>query len=263
MRRRSLPHGASPPEQVDPLRAVIFDLDGTLVDSERDGHRVAFNEAFEAAGLSYRWSVEEYGQLLTITGGRRRIERYLQSRGHSPTEAAALAATLHRDKTRRFVALIRTGAIEARPGAAELISALRAEGVATAVATTGTSDWAVPLLDRLFGLNAFDVVLTGSDVTDLKPNPAVYLQTLVRLDLPATGAVAVEDSANGVQAAVAAGLRCVAVVNGYTRDQDLSAAVAVCDDLARPGGVSVLRGEARWADGVTVTMLRRLVTGKT
>lgn len=244
---------------MDPLRAVIFDVDGTLADTERDGHRVAFNAAFEAAGLSYRWSVEEYGALLATTGGRRRIERYLQSHGHSPTEAAALAAKLHADKTRRFVALVRAGAMQARPGAAELINALRAEGVAVAVATTGTSDWVLPLLDILFGIDAFDVVVTGSDVTDLKPDPAVYLETLARLGITAADAVAVEDSANGVQAAVAAGLLCVAVVNGYTRDQDMSGAVVVLDDLARSGEVSVLRGDPQLADGLTVAALRRLV----
>ncbi|MDQ2881979.1 MAG: HAD-IA family hydrolase [Actinomycetota bacterium] len=245
-------------ERVHPLRAVIFDVDGTLADTERDGHRVAFNAAFEAAGLNYRWSVEEYGELLATTGGRRRIEGYLQARGHSAPEAAALAATLHADKTRRFIALVRTGAMRARPGAAELIDALRAEGVAVAVATTGTGDWVLPLLDLLFGIDAFDVVVTGSDVTDLKPDPAVYLETLVRLDLAAAEAVAIEDSANGVQAAVSAGLRCVAVVNGYTRDQDVSGAVAVLDDLARSGGVSVLRGDPQLADGLTVPALRRL-----
>ncbi len=247
------------PEQVDSLRAVIFDLDGTLSDTERDGHRVAFNAAFEAAGLDYRWSVPEYGDLLTTTGGRRRIDRYLQSTGHSPAEAAALATELHRDKTRRFAALVRAGAMEARPGAAGLISALRAEGVATAVATTGTSDWVLPLLDILFGLDVFDVVVTGSDVTDLKPDPAVYLETLARLSLDPASAVAVEDSANGVQAAIGAGLRCVAVVNGYTRDHDLSGAVAVLDDLARPNGVSVLRGDPQLRDGLTVAALRHLV----
>lgn len=269
VRPQNLPQDASPaadadtglplPQRADPLRAVIFDVDGTLADTERDGHRVAFNEAFQAANLNYRWSVDEYGELLTTTGGRRRIERYLRSRGRPSAEAAALAAQLHQDKTRRFVTLVRTGAMEARPGAAELISALRAEGVATAVATTGTGDWVLPLLDMLFGIDVFDVVVTGSDVTDLKPDPAVYRETLVRLDLAPADAVAVEDSANGVRAAVSAGLRCVAVVNGYTRDQDLSGAVAVLDDLARPEGVAVLRGDPQLRHGLTVAALRRIV----
>jgi HAD superfamily hydrolase (TIGR01509 family) len=250
-------HSSAAPD--DPLRAVVFDVDGTLADTERDGHRVAFNEAFEAAGLDYRWSVDEYGELLTTTGGRRRIERYLRSKNHPPDEAAALAEQLHRDKTRRFTELVRAGAMDARPGAAKLISELRAEKVATAVATTGTSDWVLPLLDTLFGLDVFDIVVTGSDVTDLKPDPAVYYETLARLGVGPGDALAIEDSANGVQAAQAAGLRCIAVVNDYTRGQDLSGAVAVLDDLARPGGVSVLRGDPRLRDGLTVAALRRLV----
>jgi HAD superfamily hydrolase (TIGR01509 family) len=262
---RSQPTSPAPASAQQPtaenhsLRAVIFDVDGTLADTERDGHRVAFNEAFEAAGLDYRWGVAEYGELLTATGGRRRIERYLRSRKHSPAEAAALAAELHRDKTRRFAELVRARAMDARPGAAELIAQLRAENVAPAVATTGTSDWVLPLLDILFGLDVFDVVVTGSDVTELKPDPAVYLEALARLGLHADDAVAIEDSANGVQAAQAAGLRCVAVVNSYTRDQDLSGAVAVIDDVARPGGVTVLRGDPQLREGLTVTALRRLL----
>lgn len=247
--------------RVDSLRAVIFDVDGTLADTERDGHRVAFNEAFAAAGLDYRWGVSEYGDLLALTGGRRRIAHYLQSRGRSQAQAEELAAELHRDKTRRFAALVRTGAIQARPGAVELITALRSEGVSTAVATTGSSGWVLPLLDILFGLDVFDVVVTGTDIPDLKPDPAVYLEVLARLGTAPAGAVAVEDSANGVQAAVAAGLRCIAVVNGYTRDQDLSGAVAVLDDLSRPGGVSVLRGDPELRDGLSVAALRRLAAG--
>ncbi|HEU0087373.1 MAG TPA: HAD-IA family hydrolase [Pseudonocardiaceae bacterium] len=255
-----LPNGPDVPEREDPLRAVIFDLDGTLVDTERDGHRVAFNEAFEAAGLDYRWGVPEYGRLLTMAGGKRRLVHYLQAHGHTPAEAAELAAELHRDKTRRFVARIRTGAMQPRPGAAELISALHAEGVPMAIATTGTADWVLPLLDTLFGLEVFDVVVTRSDVTDLKPDPAAYLEALARLRLTPHGVLAVEDSANGVRAAVAAGLRCVAVVNGYTRHQDLSGAVAVLDDLARPEGITVLRGDPELHAGLSVAALRHLVT---
>ena len=249
---------ALPPERTKLLQAVIFDVDGTLADTERDGHRVAFNEAFAAAGLEYRWDVQEYGDLLALTGGRRRIARYLQTKGHSPSQAEELAVTLHQDKTRRFAALVRTGAMTARPGTAELITALRAEGVATAVATTGTGDWVLPLLDTLFGLDAFDVVVNGTDITDLKPDPAVYLEALAQLGVPSAAAIAIEDSANGVRAAVAAGLRCVAVVNGYTRDQDLSGAVAVLDDLNRPGGVTVLRGDPQLREGLSVAALRRL-----
>lgn len=254
--RRPAPGTGAP----DGLDAVIFDVDGTLADTERDGHRVAFNEAFEAAGLDYRWDVEEYGELLALTGGRRRITHYLTAQGHDPDQAAALATELHRDKTRRFAALVRTGAMQARPGTAELIKALRADGVRTAVATTGTGDWVLPLLDTLFGLDAFDVVVTGTDITDLKPDPAVYLETMARLKVTPAAAVAIEDSRNGVQAAVAAGLCCVAVVNGYTREQDLSGAAAVLDDLARPGGVTVLRGDPQLSDGLSVAALRRLVS---
>lgn len=250
---------SSAPEARGPLRAVIFDVDGTLSDTERDGHRIAFNEAFRAAGLDYEWGVREYGDLLSLTGGRRRLTHYLQSRGHAADEAATLAAELHRDKTRRFATLIRTGGLRPRAGTAELVRSLREQRVATAVATTGTSDWVLPLLDTLFGLTMFDVVVTGSDITALKPDPAAYLEALARLAVPSTAAVAIEDSDNGVRAAVAAGLRCVAVVNDYTREQELPGAVAVLDDVARPGGISVLRGDPELRHGLTVAALRRLV----
>jgi HAD superfamily hydrolase (TIGR01509 family) len=215
--------------------AVVFDVDGTLADTERDGHRPAFNEAFAAAGLPYRWDEDAYGALLAITGGRRRIEHYLRDQGVPGERAAELAPTLHATKTELFTDRVRSGSVPARPGAAELLDELRAAGVRLAVATTGSAGWVGELLDGLFRLDTFEVVLTGDDVPTLKPDPAVYQQAVQALGLPAQRVIAVEDSANGVRSAVDAGLRCAVVTNSYTREQDFSAAAVVCDGFSRDG----------------------------
>lgn len=215
--------------------AVVFDVDGTLADTERHAHRPAFNEAFAAAGLPYRWDEDDYGALLAITGGKRRIEHYLRDQGVAGEQAAELAATLHATKTDRFIGRVRAGSVPARAGVAELLDELRAAGVRLAVATTGTAGWVRELLDGLFRLEIFEVVLTGDDVPALKPDPAVYQQALLHLQLPAQRVTAVEDSANGLRAAVAAGLRCAVVSNEYTRDQDFSGAAVVCDGFSHHG----------------------------
>lgn len=215
-----------------PRRAVIFDVDGTLVDSERHGHRVAFNAAFAAAGLPYRWGAEEYGRLLRITGGRQRIAAWLEEAGLGTEEAAGLAARLHKDKTARFRALVEQGRIPVRPGVRDLIGRLAGAGVTLAVATTGTRDWVEPLLQRLFEPGTFETVVTGTDVPALKPDPAAYHEVLARLGLGPGAALAVEDSENGLRAACGAGLRCVVVTNDYTRDQDFTGAWSVSRDFS-------------------------------
>jgi HAD superfamily hydrolase (TIGR01509 family) len=212
--------------------AVVFDVDGTLVDSERDGHRVAFNAAFAAQGLPYQWGVAEYGRLLCITGGRRRLAAFLVSRGHDADEAAALAALLHRDKTELMRSLVSHGEISPRPGVRELLTDLAAAGVTLAVATTGTREWVEPLLSGLFGGDLFAAVVTGSEIAALKPDPAVYIDVLGRLGVPPGRAVALEDSSNGLRAALAAGMECVVVTNEYTRDQEFSGAAAVYPGFA-------------------------------
>ncbi len=244
------------------LAAAVFDVDGTLVDSERDGHRVAFNAAFAAAGLPYRWDVEEYGQLLHITGGRRRLAAFLEQRGHRSEEAAALAARLHADKTARFRDLVEQGHIRARPGVPELIAELAEAGVTLAVATTGTREWVEPLLDRLFGPGTFTVVVTGTEVPTLKPDPAVYVETLARLGVSPDQTLAVEDSANGLRAALGAGVPCVVVANSYTRGQDFAGALAVLDGFRGHEGVGVLAGDPWLAQGLDPRTMAALLEAR-
>jgi HAD superfamily hydrolase (TIGR01509 family) len=218
------------------LRAVIFDVDGTLVDSERHGHRVAFNQAFEAFGLPYRWDEDLYGELLHTTGGQRRIEGYLAGQGVPESERAALAKELHVRKTELLEQLVDDGVIEVRPGAARLVGELAAEGVALAVGTTGSRRWVERLLRRVLPEVSWDAIVAGDDVSARKPDPEVFTVALKELGLGGPeGAVVVEDSAEGLAAARAAGLCCAVVVNGYTAEHDLAEADLVLDGFGEPG----------------------------
>ena len=218
------------------LRAVIFDVDGTLVDSERHGHRVAFNRAFEAFDLPYRWDEDLYGELLHTTGGQRRIDGYLASQGVPEDERAELAPALHKRKTEILEEMVDGGAIELRPGAARLLEELATEGVTLAVGTTGSRRWVERLLKRLIPDITWDVLVAGDDVTNRKPDPEVFTAALEKLGLDgADGVVVVEDSGEGLEAARAAGLRCAVVVNGYTADHDLEGADLVVDGFGEPG----------------------------
>ena len=216
------------------LQAVVLDVDGTLVDSERDGHRIAFNRAFEEADLEDRWGVELYGKLLDVTGGERRINAYFEQQGMPEDEREELAGSLHARKTEIFTEMASRGEIEPRPGVGELLEELERAGVRLAVATTGSRQWVGPLLDRLFGLERFEVVVTSAEAPERKPDPSAHELALKRLDLAACAAPAVEDSLNGLRAAKSAGLACVVVVNDYTREQDFDGADLILDGFGRP-----------------------------
>lgn len=219
------------------LESVIFDVDGTLVDSERDGHRVAFNLAFEAAGLRDRWDVPTYGRLLEIAGGVRRLTYWFECGGSPLAEAQQRAADLHVMKTQIMRELVVDGRIPPRPGARQLVTEVAASGAAIHVATTGTRAWVEPLLDQAFG-RAFEIVITGSEIRDLKPSPAVYRAVMERSGCDPARTVVVEDSAIGLKAATGAGLRCVIGRNDYTREHDFTGAVLVAEGLDDPALVS-------------------------
>ncbi len=240
---------------------MVFDVDGTLVDSERHGHRVAFNMAFEEFDLPYRWDEEEYGKLLRITGGQRRIDRYLSDQGVSEEERERLAPALHKRKTEILGELVEAGRIEVRPGARRLVDELAEAGCLLAVATTGSRGWVERLLEKLLDGVEWQAIVTGDEVAERKPDPEAFTVALERLGADAAETVVVEDSAEGLEASVAAGIPCVVVVNGYTADHDLDEADLVLDGFGEPDARATVASDraGTGCDGVlTLDVLRRV-----
>lgn len=216
------------------IRAVIWDVDGTLSETE-EIHRESFNDAFVEAGLNWFWDQATYRRLLRVTGGKERITAYAAEIG-MPVDAP-IVALIHADKTNRYVGMIDAGKATLRPGVRDLIDNLRARGLRQAIATTTSRPNIDALITAAFGQSAesiFDAIAAGDEVTSKKPAPDVYLLALHRLNLPADQCLAVEDSLPGLAAAQAAGLRVILTPSAYTDDGDFTSADWVMPDLAQP-----------------------------
>ena len=231
------------------LRALLWDVDGTLAETERDGHRVAFNLAFEAHRLPWRWDEVHYGALLAITGGRERLLADMANRADAPATASereALAREVHALKNRRYAELVQEARLPLRPGVAELIEDARVAGLKQAITTTTSRSNVDALLRVHLGphwQDHFVAVVCGEDVQRKKPDPEVFQRALKALGIGPLEAVALEDSPGGVAAARAADVPVIVTRSAYFDGATLEGAIAIGPGLqGRDGWRPALRG---------------------
>jgi len=237
------------------LRALIFDVDGTLADTE-SAHRAAFNHAFGELGLDWHWEEALYTELLEISGGKERILHYWKQvnpdmkalSGHAVQDTVA---RIHELKTAHYEAAVASGAVALRPGVLALIDEALVQGLQLAIATTTSPVNIAALLRQAMGpawRHNFSAIGDASSAPVKKPHPQVYLQMLEALKLDARDCLAFEDSGNGLKAATLAGLATIITPTRYTRHHDFNRALHVLPDLGETRLADLmLWHEAHWA----------------
>jgi HAD superfamily hydrolase (TIGR01509 family) len=229
------------------MEALIFDCDGVLVDTERDGHRVAFNRAFVEMGLDVSWSVEEYRELLKIAGGKERMRFWFDTNGW-PEQVPAkdeLIMQLHLLKTRLFMELVEAGRLPLRPGIMRIVDEAVANRIRLAVCSTSNEKSVNLIVEKLLGMERkarFSCIFAGDIVTRKKPDPEIYRLCAGQLGLCPQNCFVVEDSRNGLLAAKGAGFHCLITSNDYTKDEDFREADLVVDELGDDPNIRVTIG---------------------
>uniref|UniRef100_A0A0E0NX83 Uncharacterized protein n=3 Tax=Oryza TaxID=4527 RepID=A0A0E0NX83_ORYRU len=222
--------------------ALLFDCDGVLVDTEKDGHRISFNETFAERELGVSWDVELYGELLKIGGGKERMTAYFSKTGwpakapKTDDERKEFIASLHKRKTELFMALIEKKLLPLRPGVQRLIDEALGKGVKVAVCSTSNEKAVSAIVSCLLGPDRAEkiTIFAGDVVPRKKPDPAIYLLAATTLGVDPSSCVVVEDSTIGLAAAKAAGMKCIVTKSGYTAEEDFATADAVFDCIGDP-----------------------------
>lgn len=247
------------------LKALIFDVDGTLADTERDGHRIAFNLAFADAGLNWDWTVDIYEDLLTVTGGKERMQYFLDNykpEFDEPEDLTTYIADMHKAKTVHYTNLLSKGAIPLRPGVERLLNEAREKGFRLAISTTTTPANVEALLVHTLGEDSmgwFEVIAAGDIVPAKKPAPDIYDFALAEMGLTANECIAFEDSRNGILSSLGANLKTIITINDYTKDHDFTGAAIVLDQYGEPGSpFTVIEGDAHGFDYLNIDMVKAL-----
>lgn len=247
------------------LKALIFDVDGTLADTEKDGHRVAFNSAFKEAGLDWEWDEELYGKLLAVTGGKERMNYYLDNFNTTferPDNLQEMIADLHKTKTGYYTKLLGEGAIPLRPGVERLIQEARDAGLRLAISTTTTPQNVTALLENTLGkesIDWFEVIAAGDIVPAKKPAADIYVWALKEMKLDAADCLAFEDSENGILSSQGANLKTIITVNDYTLDHDFTGAAIVLNNMGEADqAFEVITGDAGENTHLNLDMLKAI-----
>jgi HAD superfamily hydrolase (TIGR01509 family) len=222
------------------IKAVFFDQDGVIIDTERDGHRVSFNETFKEFGYDVEWGVDYYHELLQIAGGKERMKHHLNTQGFGKPvpaeEVDELIKALHKRKTAMFVEMIEGGRLPLRPGVKRFMQEAMKAGLKLGVCTTSNEKAAQAVAYKVLKDINFDFVLAGDVVEKKKPAPDIYLLGLEKAGLKPEEVMVVEDSRNGVLAAKAAGMHVIVTTNHYTEKEDVSVGDIVVTCLGDPDG---------------------------
>jgi HAD superfamily hydrolase (TIGR01509 family) len=222
------------------IKAVFFDQDGVIIDTERDGHRVSFNMTFKEFGFTDEWSVDYYHELLQIAGGKERMKHHLETKGFSkpvpPEKVDDLIKEMHKRKTAIFVELIEKGKLPLRPGIHRFMKEAMEAGLKIGVCTTSNEQAAKAITEKILADIKFDIVLAGDVVSKKKPDPEIYNLALSKTGLKADEVIVVEDSRNGVLAGKAAGTHVVVTTNYYTEKEDVSSGDVIVTCLGDPDG---------------------------